>query len=197
MTSFEAGGGRVIEQLSIRRGDTEMSGIARRITDAAPDVVVYEGTNPEGALLVVALREEGYAGGFIGPDGLLNARDFLLTAGDAALGAILTGGASPSPEYAAGFEAMHGRTIATPFVLQSHDAVTALLKAIDAVATADADGSLRINRDALGATLREQRFAGLTGSTAFDEHGDRRGETAEELGIAVYRVDAGGFVPIE
>jgi branched-chain amino acid transport system substrate-binding protein len=197
VASFEAGGGRIIEQLSVRRGDTDMSGIARRIADADPDVVVYEGTNPEGALLVVALREAGYAGGFIGPDGLLNARDFLLTAGEAALGAILTGGAAPSPEYAAGFEVMHGRTIATPFVLQAHDAVTALLKAVDAVATAAPDGGLRISREQLGATLREQRFAGLTGSTAFDEHGDRRGETAEELGITVYRVDAGGFVAIE
>jgi len=196
-SSFEAAGGRVIEQLSIDRGAVELTALAERIVDADPDVVVYEGTNPEGALVVVALRAAGYDGGFIGPDGLLNARDFLLTAGDAARGAVVTGGATPSIEYAQAFQSLHGRPLATSFVLQSHDAVTALLKAIDTVAVVDGNGTMRINREQLATTLREQRFAGLTGSITFDERGDRRGETAAELGVAVYRVDAGVFVAIE
>jgi branched-chain amino acid transport system substrate-binding protein len=194
---FELAGGRVIEQLTVARGTLDMSPLAGQIVDADPDVVVFEGINPEGALLVVALREAEYAGGFIGPDGLLNARDFLLPAGDAAVGVVITGGATPSAEYATAFEALYGRALSTSFVLQAHDAVTALLKAIDTAATVDADGTLRIDRERLASTLREQRFAGLTGSIAFDERGDRRGETAQELGVTVYRVDFGAFMPIQ
>jgi branched-chain amino acid transport system substrate-binding protein len=194
---FEADEGNVIETLTLERGTVEMSGIAKQIVDADPDLVVFEGVNPEGALLVVALSEAGYQGGFIGPDGLLNARDFLLPAGDAARGAVITGGATPSVDYAAAFETLYGRPITTPFVLQAHDAVTALLKAVDASGTVDPDGTLRVNRERLAAVLREQRFAGLTGSVAFDEHGDRRGESATELGIAVYRVDFGVFATVQ
>jgi branched-chain amino acid transport system substrate-binding protein len=196
-TKFEAAGGRVVEQLSVARGTVDMDPIAGRIADADPDVVVYEGTNPEGALLIVALRDAGFEGGFIGPDGLLNARDFLLPAGDAARGAVVTGGATPSLEYAGAFESIHARPLSTSFVLQAHDAATALLKALETVAKEDPDGSLRIDREELAAAIREQRFAGLTGSITFDEHGDRRGESAAELGVSVYRVDAGVFVAIE
>jgi branched-chain amino acid transport system substrate-binding protein len=195
-SKFERAGGRVVEQLGVERGTLDMSAVARQIADADPDVVVYEGINPEGALLVVALKKAKYDGGFIGPDGLLNARDFLLPAGDAATGAIITGGATPSAEYATAFETLYGRPLSTAFVLQAHDAVTALLKAVDTAATLDADGTLRIDRAQLAAVLRDQRFSGLTGSVAFDERGDRRGETAQELGVAVYRVDFGAFMAI-
>jgi ABC-type branched-subunit amino acid transport system substrate-binding protein len=82
-------------------------------------------------------------------------------------------------------------------VLQAYDAVTALLKAIDAVATEEDDGSLRIDRQRLADTLREQRFAGLTGSVTFDERGERRGETPAELGITVYRVFNAQLVAVE
>ncbi len=194
---FELAGGRVVERLSIERGTLDMSAIAGQIVDAEPDVVVYEGINPEGALLVIALQEAGYGGGFIGPDGLLNARDFLLPAGDAATGAIITGGATPSAEYATAFETLYGRPLSTAFVLQAHDAVTALLKAVDTAATLDADGTLRIDREQLASVLRAQRFSGLTGSVGFDDRGDRRGETAEELGVTVYRVDFGVFMAID
>jgi branched-chain amino acid transport system substrate-binding protein len=194
---FDAAGGRVLEHLTIARGTVDLSGVANQIVDADPDVVVFEGINPEGALLVLALAEAQYGGGFIGPDGLLNARDFLLPAGDAARGAVITGGATPSGEYVAAFETLYGRPLSTAFVLQAHDATTALLKAIDASATLDDDGTLRIGRERLAAALREQRFAGLTGSITFDERGDRRGASATELGITVYRVDFGVFATVQ
>jgi ABC-type branched-subunit amino acid transport system substrate-binding protein len=183
--------------MAVERGTIDMRSTASQIADADPDVVVFQGINPEGALLVVALSEAGYAGGFIGPDGLLNARDFLLPAGEAARGAVITGGATPSAEYASAFETLYGRPLSTAFVLQAHDATTALLKAVDNAGILDPDGTLRINREQRAATLREQRFAGLTGSITFEERGDRHGETAVELGIAVYRVDFGVFATVQ
>lgn len=194
---FEADGGRVIARPRIKRGTVDVAPVARQIVDVKPDVVVYEGFNPEGALLIKALDEGQYIGDFIGPDGLLSARDFLTNAGSAAEGAILTGGTAPAAEFAATYVTLYQRPPTTPFVLQAHDAVTALLKAIDTTAVAGADGALRIDRAALARALREQRFAGLTGSITFDERGDRRGETPAELGVAVYRVENGRFVAVE
>lgn len=196
-TRFESDGGRVVSEMRIARGTANLAPLARQIAEAKPDVVVFEGLNPEGALLVKALGEVAYDGHFIGPDGLLSARDFLATAGPAAEGAILTGGASPGAEFVAVYQALYQRPPTTPFALQAHDAVTALLKAVDTAATVEADGSLRIDRVRLAATLREQRFAGLTGSITFDEKGDRRGETPTELGITVYRVENGAFRAVE
>lgn len=194
---FESAGGRVLSEMRIERGTGDSSPLARQIAGEKPDLVVFEGFNPEGALLVKALGEAGYAGRFIGPDGLLSARDFLATAGPAAEGVILTGGASPGAEFVAVYQALYQRPPATAFALQAHDAVTALLKAVDTAATAEADGSLRIDRATLAKTLREQRFAGLTGSITFDEKGDRRGETPAELGISVYQVENGAFRAVE
>jgi ABC-type branched-subunit amino acid transport system substrate-binding protein len=158
---------------------------------------VFEGFNPEGPLLARALGEAAFEGFFMGPDGLLNARDFLETAGPRAEGATITGGALPDAGFIATYEALYGRPPTTAFVLQAHDAVTALLNAVQAVGVERDDGSLRIDREALAAAMHEGRFAGLTGSVAFDERGERRGETPAELGVRVYRVFGGAFVAVE
>jgi branched-chain amino acid transport system substrate-binding protein len=194
---FQDAGGRVLADMRVERGTSDFSSIARQIVDAAPDVVVFEGFNPEGPLLARALGEAEYEGFFVGPDGMLNARDFLETAGAHAEGATITGGALPEPGFVEMYEALYQRPPTTAFVLQAHDAVTALLNAIKRVGVEDEDGSLRINRDALAAALRDGRFAGLTGSVAFDERGERRGETPSELGVTVYRVFGGALVAVE
>ena len=81
----------------------------------------------------------------------------------------------------------------TPFVLQSYDAASALIAAIDAAATERSDGTLVIDRDQLAAKLHGAKFTGLTGPIQFDDHGDRQGETPAELGLRIYRVANGRF----
>lgn len=194
---FEARGGRVLTRERIERGETDFSGLVRQILSAEPEIVVYEGLNPEGALLINALREIEYGGVFMGPDGLLSVRDFLQTAGEQAEGAVLTGGPTPDEAFALRFGTAFGRLPGTPFVLQSHDAVGALLSALNAAATDGENGALVIDRQRLAETLRTQTYNGLTGAITFDERGDRVGESAAELGLTIYRVDAGRFVPVE
>jgi hypothetical protein len=75
--------------------------------------------------------------------------------------------------------------------------VTALIRAIDAVAVENDDGSLTVDRGQLADALRQQRFAGLTGSVTFDDRGERRGETPAELGISVYRVFNAQLVAVQ
>jgi branched-chain amino acid transport system substrate-binding protein len=194
---FREAGGRVLGELRLARGTTDMAPVARQILEAEPDTVIFQGFNPEGALLVKSLREAGFGGYFIGPDGLLSAEDFIGTAGSRADGSTITGGATPQPGFIETFAALYGRPPVTQFVLQAHDAVTALLKAVDAVAEEQENGTLRIDRQALANAVREQRFAGLTGSVTFDDRGERRGETPTELGITIYRVFNGQFVAVE
>jgi branched-chain amino acid transport system substrate-binding protein len=192
-TSFAAAGGRILSRERIERGATDFSPVARQVTSSDPSLVVFEGLNPEGTLTLKALREAGYAGTFIAGDGVLNARDFLVAGGTATEGAILTGGAAPDSGFVARFRGRFQRNPITPFVLQSHDAASALLSAIDAVAIERSDGTLVIDRVKLADKLRGQQFAGLTGSIQFDEHGDRRGDTPSEAGVTIYRVANGRF----
>jgi branched-chain amino acid transport system substrate-binding protein len=194
---FEAAGGRVVVRERIGRGTTDFSTLAREVRVAAPDVMVFQGVNPEGALIVRALRAELYGGLFMGPDGLLSVRDFLNVAQAAATDAIITGAVMPEAAFSERFFQRFNRQPATPFVLQAHDSTTALLRALDATGATDTSGSLAIDRERLRETLRTQAFAGLTGEVAFDENGDRRGESAGALGLTVYRVGMGQFVPVQ
>ncbi len=195
-SEFVEDGGQVIARERIERGTVDFGPLAREIVAAAPDLVVFEGLNPEGALILKALRDGQYTGAFMAPDGLLSTRDFLEAAGAAAEGAIVTGGPTPDEALVLRFEERFQRRPSTPFVLQTHDAVTVLLRAIDAVAVRDA-GGLSIERAALLDRLRETEFDGLTGHIAFDDVGDRRGDSAAEVGLRIYRVNQGRFEPIE
>lgn len=194
---FESLGGRVLTRERIERGETDFSGLVRRMVSAEPELVVFEGLNPEGALIVKALRAGKYDGVFMGPDGLLSVRDFLRTVGTQAEGAILTGGATPDEAFALRFGTAFGRLPGTPFVLQSHDAVGALLAALNVTATDGENGALVIDRERLAETLRTQTYNGLTGAITFDERGDRVGDSAADVGLTIYRVEAGAFVPVE
>ena len=192
--AFEATGGTVGFRERIQRGDKDFSALARKVKSTNPDVVAFEGLNPEGALVVQALRKGEYRGAFVAPDGVLSARDFIgADKSSAAEGAIVTGGAAPDDAFVAKFREAFKRAPGTPFVLQAHDAATALLKAIESVATERADGTLVIDREQLAATLRAQGLDGLTGTIRFDERGDRSGATAQEAGLVVYVVKHGRF----
>ncbi len=193
--AFPAAGGDVTRERVVR-GTTDFSGIAMRIRSGAPDAVVYEGLNPEGLLVLKALRDAKYGGIFLAGDGLLSARDYLGQGGAVTEGTYVTGGPMPDPALVLRFAARTGRTPTTPFVVQAYDAVTALLRALQSVA-ADRAGTLTAERPALAEAVRAQRFSGASGDIAFDGRGDRAGTTGSALGVVVYRVANGAFVPAD
>jgi len=161
----------------------------------APDVVVFEGLNPAAVLLLKALHEAQYTAAFIAPDGVMNLRDFVGGGGSTVEGAFVTGGPTPSELFVAHFQERYHRAPATPFVLQTHDAVTALLAAIESVAVED-KGQLVIDRAKLADALRGQSMTGFSGPIQFDENGDRRTDAPGGAGIIVYKVTNGRFVPV-
>lgn len=194
---FAAAGGTVQGRQRIVRGSSDFATLAQQVVAAAPDAVVFEGLNPEGALLVRALRDANYIGAFVAPDGVLSVRDFIGNAASDAENAVLTGGPRPGEDYVALFRARYQREPTTPFVLQAHDAMTVLLNAIDAAAEDAGGGRLRIDRGAVAAALRDTTFDGVTGRIDFNEQGDRIGSTPRDLGLTIYRVVESRFVVVE
>ncbi|MEX2247656.1 MAG: branched-chain amino acid ABC transporter substrate-binding protein [Dehalococcoidia bacterium] len=195
--AFLQAGGQVVSRQRIERGEVDFSSLAATVRNQDPDVVVFEGLNPEGALIVRRLREEQYAGSFLGPDGLLSLRDFIGAAGVNAEQAVITGGPSPDELFGQHYQEAFGRVPSTPFVLQAYDAVKVLLTALDAVAVVGADGALTIDRAALARQLHTQASIGLTGVIAFDERGDRKGDLPIEVGLAIYRVRESRFERVD
>ncbi len=194
--AFEAAGGRVLAHEHITSGVTDFTVFAKQVVAAEADVVVFEGLDPEGGLLARALAAAGSEAVFIGPDSLLNARDFIGADGAAVEGSVITGGVAPDEAFVARFAERFGHDPSTSFVLQAYDATRILLTAIESVAVEES-GVVTVDRERLRDALRGQRFAGLTGVSDFDERGDRTGNTPRELGLAVYRVAGGAFEAIE
>ena len=194
--AFQQAGGTVLSRERIDPNAADFSSLAQQVKSANPDAVVFEGLNPGGVLIARALHDAAYSGAFIAPDGVLSTRDFITQGGPAVEGAIVTGGPMPDDTFARHFQDRFQRAPGTPFVLQTHDAVTILLNAIETSAAEGDGGTLVIDRVRLADTLRAQKSTGLTGSIEFDESGDRRGDTALEAGLVIYRVVNGRFEPV-
>src|SRR5207302_408754 len=80
-------GGHIVSHERAERANLDLTSLASRLASANPDVIVFEGLNPEAALLLKELRKASYVAAFIAPDAALNVRDFVLNAGDSATGA--------------------------------------------------------------------------------------------------------------
>ena len=185
--------GHEVTRESIVPGAVDFSDLAGRIASDNPDVVIFEGFNPEGALLYRQLRDAGYSGPFIGSDGTLSVSDFIEPLGELAEGTVFTGCSLTLPEeFLADYVDIVGSEPVTAFPAQYADAATILLDAVAEVAVEQADGSLVIEplelRDAVS---MPKLLAGLSGAIAFDENGDR---LAESSGLAMCEVEGGEFV---
>ena len=135
--AFEEAGGTVLAHERVARGTADFDTFARQVITGDPDIVVFEGLDPEGALLLRDLREAGFEGDFVGPDSLFNARDFIGTGGTATEGAVLTAGPVPDQAFTDRFNARFGRIPSTSFVLQAYDSTRALLEAVEEAAEED------------------------------------------------------------
>ncbi len=193
---FQSLGGSLLSHERIDRGTVDFSATVKGVLSINPDIVVFEGLNPEAALLVKELRHQHYTGIFMAPDGVFNAHDYIDAAGAASDGSIVSGGPQPDADFIAKFQAKYQRAPQTAFVLQAYDAANALIGAIEATATTGSDGSLHIDRARLADALRSKKLLGLTGAISFDAHGDRVGATPAEAGLVLYKVTSGRFEPL-
>ena len=189
------GGGVEVTRESINVAeDVDFSDLAGRVTSDNPDVVVFAGFNPEGALIYRQLRDAGYGGTFLSGDGVVSVSDFIEPLGELAEGVVFAGCSLTLPEeFLSDYVRIIGSEPETPFPAQFVDAVTVLLDAVAQVAEEQADGSLLIDPLALRAAVATAELPGVSGAVAFDENGDRVGEGAE-VGLQMCRVEGGRLV---
>lgn len=191
--ALQDGGTVVIARERIEQAAPNFRSLARQVVASDPDAVVFEGFDPQGAMLLRDLRDEGYEGLFVGPDSLFSLQAFVAAAGEAAEGAVLTAGPVPDEAFTTRFNDRFGRMPSTPFVLQAYDATTLLIKAANDAIAGGGGVPITIDRGALADAMRSLRTDGLTGAIAFDERGDRSGDTASARGLAIFRVSGAGF----
>jgi branched-chain amino acid transport system substrate-binding protein len=189
------GGGVEVTRESINVAeDVDFSELAGRIVSDNPDVAVFAGFNPEGALIYRQLRDAGYSGTFLSGDGVVSVSDFIDPLGELAEGVVFAGCSLTLPEeFLSDYVRIIGSEPQTPFPAQLVDAATVLLDALEQVAEEGEDGSLVIDPLELRAAVAATELAGVSGAIAFDDNGDRVGEGAE-VGLQMCRVEGGRLV---
>lgn len=126
-------GGRLAGTDKITTGQKDFSATVSKIVNADPDAVFYSGFYPEGAPLDQQLVAKGFGGLFLGPDGVKD-QNFIDLAGDASRNAYMTCPCLPGeliPEFAKAYKDLTGEEVGT-YAVESYDAMTILLAAIDA-----------------------------------------------------------------
>ncbi len=187
-----------VTRVSIEAGDVDFSELAAQVAADNPEVVIFEGFNPEGALLYRQLRDAGYGGTFLSGDGVAVTSDFIEPLGELAEGAVFAGCSLTLPdEFLLDYVEIIGSEPVTAFPAHLADATTVLLDAVAQVAEEGEDGSLVIDplelRDAVSASTL---LLGVSGAIAFDENGDRVGDGAT-VGLTMCKVEDGRFVNFE
>ncbi len=195
---FAALGGKVVGTAKTGSADEAFAALVTKIKAARPTVVFYGGVYNSGALLAKQLKAKGVTATFAGGDGFL-ASEFVTIAGrNAANGTLATSiGLSfdqmpKSQEFKAAFDAAYPGEEIAAFDTYAYDAATALIKAVIAVAQEDGAGALGDlgAREAVRAKVAASRFAGVTGTVAFDSYGDTKYPT-----FSASRVQSGVWKP--
>jgi branched-chain amino acid transport system substrate-binding protein len=169
--NFEAGGGRVVQELGYKHAQDSFRGLLLQARGREPDIVFLPGHDESGAIIREAVQT-GMPGTFLGGDGWVT--DSFLERG----GRLLEKGF-----YCTHWDENASRPASRSFVglaRGSRGPGAGLLNAPEALAfdavmlIADAlERAGSANREALRRALAETRaWEGVTGSISFDAHGD-------------------------
>ncbi len=125
-------GSKVTCEPKIKTGQKEFSAVVGEITSANPDAVFFSGYYPEGAPFVQQLRDGGFEGSVVAPDGVRD-DEFVKNAGEAAEGVYLSCPCLPSDGFAKfskDYKALSKREPST-YSPEGYDATTILLQSLD------------------------------------------------------------------
>ncbi|CAN5739706.1 ABC transporter substrate-binding protein [soil metagenome] len=189
--------GEIVSQQATTADEVNFAGILGPIADAAPDMIFLPMFHPAGTSIIQQARDITALNDtqLVGTDGMLGSPDVLEQAGAAADGMLFSGPACAGDEYENNFlpryvEKSNEPTPIAPFHCHAFDAANMIFAAIESVAQQDADGSLRIDRQALrDAIFATSDFEGLTGSLTCDENGD-----CADPNITISRIENAQYV---
>ncbi len=199
-TSFKAKGGTIVGSATgYEKKQTDFTSVIAAIKSAKPDVVYQAGFFAEATPFLQQLRKDADTKSipYIGGDGVKN--DELLTgAKDAAEGAYLALPGAPGSEfatyakkYAAFTKGKESDADGATFGAEAYDAMTTLIKAIEASAKDDG-GKLTIDTRALRDAVAKSDFAGASGQVKFLSNGNRAGAT-----VRLFKVVGGKYVELK
>jgi branched-chain amino acid transport system substrate-binding protein len=185
--AFSELGGDVVLAAAVNKGDTDMRPVLVAVAASGAELVFLPVFRMEGDYLVQQAREvEGMEEvTLLSAEGLYFDA-FVQAVGEAGVGMYFTAPVKPEgPAYDAfvtSYETRYGEPPAhTPYHAHVYDAANLLLRAIEAVAVLEEDGTLHIGRQALRNELyTTSGYEGLTGSLACDQYGD--------CGVAKFKV---------
>jgi len=142
-----------------------------------PELIYFGGIYSQAGRFFRQARDEGVNAKFMGPDGM-DSSDLVKIGGKSVVGMYYTAVSGPvscypeSKEFLGDYKRKFGSNPGT-IAARSYDAVSIALQAIGAVA----GGGAKPTRDEVTATIRDIRYAGITGSIEFDAKGDLRRAT--------------------
>lgn len=191
-TSFKELGGEIVAHEAVSDKDTDMRAVLTTIAQSAPEFLYYPVFSAGGGYITTQKAEiaglENVPG--MGADGMFSP-DFIEAAGDQVDGMYLSSpdfsvfGSAYKDTFLPAHEAAYGEGPISAFHAHAYDAANIIYAAIEKVAVQDADGTLRIDRqafrDAIAAT---SGFQGLTGNLTCDANGD----CADPV-LAVYKIN--------
>jgi branched-chain amino acid transport system substrate-binding protein len=177
-------GDAVVDTDTIQTGQTDFSATVTKVNSANPDTVFFSGYYPEAGPFARQLRNSGFEGTLVGPDGVKDP-GFLEGAGAAAEGTLLTCPCIPATEpavadFVEAFQAAYGGEPGT-YAAEAYDATNVFLQGI-------ADGI--DNREDMLTWVNEYDEDGITKHISFDETGE-----VEDVHIYAYKVENGEIVP--
>ncbi len=178
--------GKTTSQQAINIGDTDFHSVLTTIASsnagAAPDLFFFPIFDPEGPLLAQQTADVAGLENMIlmGADGVKD-QGFIDTAGQFAAdkgmyfsGPDLNFGTKYTGDFIPKYTALSGTDgPIAPYHAHGFDAINILMDAVAKVAVTDADGNLRIPRDAVREYVHNLKdYPGLTGTLTCDENGD-------------------------
>jgi branched-chain amino acid transport system substrate-binding protein len=196
--AFEKLGGEILGREGYEKGATDFQAVVTNVQREKPELLYFAGFFAEATPFIKQLRAANKDLPFLAGDGVKN-DDFIKGAGADANGSYQT---LPSPVYdspafqafGTKYEAKTGqKKDASPFLPESYDAVTIILKALEQVAKDDG-GKLTIDLKALNEAIRKQEIDGAAGHIKFDARGENVGG---ETPVTLFKIEGGAYKPVE
>lgn len=163
---------------------TDFGASVSKIVGAKPDAVFFAGYYAEAGPFVKQLRDKGFKGLIVAPDGVKD-QEFVKAAGNAAEGVYFTCPCLPGDlitDFAKDYEKISGGDKPGTYSVEGYDATTILLAGIQAGKT---------TREDLKAWVKDYEGTGYSKKFKFDDKGELKAPA-----VHGYRVDNGAIVPV-
>jgi branched-chain amino acid transport system substrate-binding protein len=183
---FKELGGKVTAFDGLQTGDRDFRALLTRIKGTQPGLIYFGGVYSEGGILLRQARDLGFKGYFLGSEANYD-QAFIDTAGPAAEGAFITFlGCLPqwmpsAKEFLQKFKEHYPGVANKSYDHYGYEAAGIVVEAVKNVGP---------DRKKIIDYLRGIKYAGVLGTTQFDEKGDTLNKT-----ITIFRITDGKFAP--